>query len=322
MGHARRARARDRRRARHRVQRLGALRPRGLRGRRLQPLGRPRAPDAGAGRVRRVGAVPPRRRLRRPLQVRAARARRGDTPEGGPGRVRHRGAAEERVGRPRVAARMGGRGVARGAPRELRARGPDLDLRGPPRLLAPEPARGQPLADVRRAGRRARRLRARHGLHAYRAAAGDGAPVQRLVGLPGDRLLRPDPALRIAGRPQGVRRPPALQGPRRDPRLGAGALPARRLRARAVRRHRALRARRPAPRRPPGLGHAGLQLRAPRGPQLPRRQRPLLAARVPRRRHPRGRGRVDALPRLLARGRVSGCRTSSAATRTSTRSAS
>ena len=37
-----------------------------------------------------------------------------------------------------------------------------------------------------------------HGLHPHRAAAGDGAPVQRLVGLPGDGLLRADAALRHA----------------------------------------------------------------------------------------------------------------------------
>ena len=40
-----------------------------------------------------------------------------------------------------------------------------------------------------------------------------------------------------------------------------------------------LRARRPRGGRAPGLGHARLQLRAQRGPQLPRRQRALLAAR-------------------------------------------
>ena len=147
------------------------------------------------------------------------------------------------------------------------------------------------------------RLRARHGLHAHRAAAGDGAPVHRLVGLPGDRLLRADAALRRPGRLPQVRRPPARERGRRDPRLGPGPLPARRLRARPLRRHGAVRARRPAPRRAPGLGHAGLQLRAPRGAQLPRRQRAVLAARVPRRRHPRRRGGVDALPRLLARAR-------------------
>ena len=44
--------------------------------------------------------------------------------------------------------------------------------------------------------------------------------------------------------------------------------------------------------------------------------------RVPRRRHPRRRRGLDALPRLLARTRASGCRTSTAATRTSTPSGS
>ena len=43
---------------------------------------------------------------------------------------------------------------------------------------------------------------------------------------------------------------------RRDPRLGAGALPARRVGARALRRHGAVRARGPAPRLPSRLGHA------------------------------------------------------------------
>ena len=55
-------------------------------------------------------------------------------------------------------------------------------------------SRRQPLAELPRARRRARRLRRRHGLHPRRAAAGDGAPVRRLLGLPGDRLLRADPA--------------------------------------------------------------------------------------------------------------------------------
>ena len=64
-------------------------------------------------------------------------------------------------------------------------------------------------ADLRRAGRRARGLRHRHGLHPRRAAAGDGAPVQRLVGLPGDRLLRAHAALRLARRLPRVRRPHA-----------------------------------------------------------------------------------------------------------------
>ena len=44
----------------------------------------------------------------------------------------------------------------------------------------------------------------------------------------------PYAALRLARRLPRVRRPPALQRPRRDPRLGAGALPARRVRACAL----------------------------------------------------------------------------------------
>src|SRR5439155_24584383 len=42
------------------------------------------------------------------------------------------------------------------------------------------------------------RLRAAAGLHPRRAAAGDGAPVLRLVGLPDHRLLRAERALRLA----------------------------------------------------------------------------------------------------------------------------
>ena len=116
------------------------------------------------------------------------------------------------------------------------------------------------------------------------------------------RLLRSDLALRLARRVPRVRRPAARPRSRRDPRLGAGALPARRVRARPLRRHGALRARRSAPRRAPGLGHARLQLRPHRGAQLPRRERALLDLAVPRRRAARRCRRLDALPRLLAQG--------------------
>ncbi len=87
----------------------------------------------------------------------------------------------------------------------------------------------------------------------------------------------PTPALRVAGRAAGVRRPAARGRGRRDPGLGAGPLPARRVGARPVRRHGALRARGSAPAAPPGLGHADLQLRTQRGPQLPARERAVLA---------------------------------------------
>ena len=82
-----------------------------------------------------------------------------------------------------------------------------------------------------------------------------------------------------------------------------GALPEGRARPGALRRHRALRTRRSAAGRAAGLGHAHLQLRPPRGPQLPASQRAVLAGGVPHRRPARRRRRVDAVSRLLAQGR-------------------
>ena len=93
-------------------------------------------------------------------------------------------------------------------------------------------------------------------LHPRRAAAGGRAPVRRLVGLPGHRLLRADGALRDARRPARDGRHAAPSGHRRDRRLGAGALPEGRLEPGPLRRHRAVRARRSAPGRAPRLGHA------------------------------------------------------------------
>ncbi len=138
------------------------------------------------------------------------------------------------------------------------------------------------------------------GLHAHRAAAGDGASVLGLVGLPGARLLRADQPVRPARGLQVLRRrlPPGRA--RRHPRLGARALSEGRARPGALRRHGALRARRSAAGRAPGLGHADLQLRPQRGPELPAVERAVLARGVSRRRPARGRGRVDAVPGLLA----------------------
>ena len=80
------------------------------------------------------------------------------------------------------AARVARREVAGAAAQEHAARRADVGLRGPPRLVAAEPARGQPLADLPRAGRRARRLREGHGLHPPRAAAGHAPPVHAARG--------------------------------------------------------------------------------------------------------------------------------------------
>ena len=164
--------------------------------------------------------------------------------------------------------------------------------------------RRQPLAHLRRARRHAGALRRRHGLHASRAAAGQRASARRLVGLPADRALRAD---RAASASPPASRASSTAATRAG--LGVildwvpGALPDRPARPRALRRHRALRARRPAPGLPPGLEHRDLQLRPPRGRQLPRRQRAVLARPLPRRRPARRCRRLDALPRLLAQGR-------------------
>ena len=53
---------------------------------------------------------------------------------------------------------------------------------------------------------RLRAVRQGPGLHAHRAAAGDGASVFRIVGLSGDRIFCADQPLRSAGRFQVVRR--------------------------------------------------------------------------------------------------------------------
>ena len=179
----------------------------------------------------------------------------------------------------------------------------DGRLRGAPRILGADSRGQRALPLVPRARRDPHSVRQGDGLHPHRAAAGDGAPVLGVVGLSGDRLLRADQPLRVAGRLPRVRRCLPPQRHRRDSRLGARAFSQGRARAGAIRRHRALRACRSAPGRTSRLGHADLQLRPQRGPQLPARQRALLAARVPRRRPARRRGRLDALPRLLAQGR-------------------
>ena len=126
-----------------------------------------------------------------------------------------------------------------------------LDLRGPSGLLAAGRGRGDPR--LRHRGRAPGRVRDRHGLHPCRAPARLGAPLHGLLGLPADRALRADLALRRPRRLRGLRGPAARGGPRRHRRLGARALSVGHARARALRRHRALRARGSAPRLPPRL---------------------------------------------------------------------
>ena len=197
---------------------------------------------------------------------------------------------------------------------EAGARGADVGLRGAPRLVAQALRRH---AQLRSARRRAHGLRQGPRLHPRRADAGHAAPVRRLVGLPRDVVLRAGLALRRPRRLPLPRRPAAPGRDRRDPRLGAGPLRHRRVGAGPLRRHAALRGPQPPARLAQGLGLAHLQLRPPRGAQLPLRQRALLARGVPRRRPACRRGRLDALPRLRPRGRRVDAQQAAAATRTS-----
>ena len=121
---------------------------------------------------------------------------------------------------------------------------------------------------------------------------------------------------------RALRRPAAPDGHRRDPRLGAGALPARRVRARPLRRHRAVRARRSAPGRAPRLGHARLQLRPhTRCATSWSRTRSTGCASSTSTACASTRSRRCSTSTTRAR-RASGCRTNSAAARTSTPSRS
>ncbi|CAA9229178.1 MAG: GH13_9 / GH13_8 / GH13 / GH13_10 / CBM 48 / GH13_36, partial [uncultured Corynebacteriales bacterium] len=299
VGGARRARPLVRDPARHGgrdlVRGVGAERPRRAGDRGLRLLAAPGVPDALAGLQRRLGDLRAGRGAGREVQVLHPRAGRPVAGQGRPDGLRHRAHPGHGVGGAGLHARLAGRRVAGPAGGDPLARRPDEHLRAAPGVLAQGP--GLP-------GRRrpARRLPDRDRLHPRGADGGGRAPVRRVLGLPGHLVLRPDRALRHPGRLPLLRRPAARRRHRRDHGLGPGALPEGRLGAGPVRRRPALRARRPAPRRAAGLGHAGVRLRPPRGAELPGRERALLAGGVPRRRAAGGRRRLDALPGLLPAG--------------------
>ena len=152
------------------------------------------------------------------------------------------------------------------------ARRPDDHLRGPPRELAARSDDPGRLLGYREIAAAADRARPRRRVHPRRVPAGHGAPVLRRLGLPDHRVLRPHCRY---GTPQDF-----MGLVDQLHRAGIGvildwvpvALPRRRLRPRPLRRHPPLRTRRPPARGPPRLGQPGLQLRPPRGPELPPRR--------------------------------------------------
>ena len=103
-----------------------------------------------------------------------------------------------------------------------------------------------PSTQLPRAGRAPGALRARHGLHPHRDDAGLRAPLRRLLGLSAHRSLRTDQPPRHPRRVPRLRRGLPRRGPRPHPRLGTRPLPYRPARSRGIRRHGALRVRRPA----------------------------------------------------------------------------
>ena len=279
-----------------------------------------RHPMRTIGGIGRVGAVPARRRLRRPLQVRGRRRRRRRAPEGRPdgplargaARARRRSCSSRTTSGPTTSGCAGA-----GAARHLGVAAPRV-YEVPPRVVAAV-ARRRPTA-----GSSWDDLAAELADHV--ADLGfthvELLPVMEhpFGGSWGYQVSGYFAPTARHGDPDGFRRFVDHAAParhRRDRRLGAGPLPEGRLRPRPLRRHRAVRARRSPPGRAPRLGHARVQLRAHRGPQLPHGQRPVLDRRVPRRRAARRRRGVDALPRLLAARPASGCRTATAAARTS-----
>ncbi|OPZ62029.1 MAG: hypothetical protein BWY85_02216 [Firmicutes bacterium ADurb.Bin506] len=281
------------------VRRVGSQRRERHGNGRLQPVGLA-APSHAAAQRRGVGAVHPRARRGRGLQVQRALAlRRLPAVESRPVRLRLRDPAQiglrgDRPGNLPVGRRRvdGHAGPAR--PAEIAG----FDLRGAPRKL--DARTGLAAALLPRAGGEPGGVREAHGLHPYRAAADHGVPVLGILGLPGDRLLRAHLALRHPGGLHVLRGLLPPRGHRGDRGLGAGALPQGRSRAGVLRRHVALRTRRLAQGRASRVGHPGLQLRAQRGAHLPGLQRHVLAEEVPHRRAAGGRGGLHALPRLFA----------------------
>ena len=115
-----------------------------------------------------------------------------------------------------------------------------------PGPMRPVPRAARHLLHLRRALRRARGIVRDMGYTHIEVLPHPGAPLRRLLGLPGHRVLRGDGALRRTQAAHAFRRCLPCRRHRRDHRLGAGRLLRRLPGARDVQRPYALRARDPS----------------------------------------------------------------------------
>ncbi len=146
-------------------------------------------------------------------------------PEGRPLRPPLGGAARDGLDGLGEFSRLGRRPVDGRACRAEGPGEPPFDLRSASRFLEARCRRAVPV--LARDGPSSGRVRRGDGLHPRGVDARDGAPLLRLLGIPGDRVFRPHEPVREPRGPDVPRRHPSQGGDRRDPGLGALPLPRR-----------------------------------------------------------------------------------------------
>ena len=177
------------------TERAGRERRRGL-----LALGRSAPPDAPPGSLRGLRAVRARHLGGCALQVPHRGAGRRAPTQGRSVRPGHGAAAEHCLARNGVLLPVGRRGVDGEALHGGRAALAGLHLRGSPRLLGPRPRGGESSAHLPGDRPEAGRACPAKRIQPCRVSSPRGTSVHRDLGLPGQRLLRPDRTLWHAGR--------------------------------------------------------------------------------------------------------------------------